>query len=386
MAQRKTLVFGLTTIVLAGAAWWGWNNFRPAEPATPKKQQQVPVKVAKATLGEIPLLLEIVGRAEAYESVLLKSRIDGQVASVAYVEGQHVKRGDALVQLDPNDFAAKLAQAEANLARSQALQAKSKADVERYVALKAKGFVSEEKINEFRTAEAAAAAAVKADSAAAELARLQLSYATLRAPFDGVVGARLVFPGSAIKTNDTVVAVVNRIQPLYITFSVPEKHLPKLRQSLSNAPITVNVSLPGNKEQSFPATAKFIDNAVDPATGTIQVKAILDNKNEKLTPGQFLNVSLTLEKRQDAVLIPSESVQQGADGNFVYAVKADNTAELRKIVVLATHRGMAAIASGVAADDTVVTDGQLRLTPGAAIKIKSPENAAPQPVAPAASR
>ena len=389
MSKRKTLPLSLLAITLAVAGYWFWAAPKADPAGAAKAAPPIPVTVARARLGEVPVLLDVVGRAEAYESVALKSRLDGQVTSVSYLEGQHVKQGDVLLRLDPGDFNARVLQAEANLAKDEALLAKSHADVERYVALKARGFVSEEKVNELRTTEAAAAATAKADRAALELARLQLSYTTVRAPFAGVVGARLVFPGSAVKINDTLLAVVNRIQPLYVTFSMPEKHLPTLRRAMAAGPLKVLIRLPGNKEQVFEGTTRFIDNTVDATTGTILMKAVLDNRDEKLTAGQFLNVSMTLDKLSDVVLVPAEAIQQGAEGNFLYAVKADNTVEPRKIEILASYRGMVAIGKGVAADETVVTDGQLRLSPGATVQAKSAEakpSAPPQaPTAAAAS-
>lgn len=382
--RKKTLILGSVALALVLGGYAYWSSRGSPEP-TKKAPPPVPVTATKAVTGDVPVLLEVVGRAEAYESVSLKSRVDGQVLSVAYTEGQHVRQGDVLIRLDPNDFNARLAQAEANLHRDEALLAKSRADVQRYISLKERGFVSEEKINEFRTAEAAATASVKADQAAVDLARLQLSYTTIRAPFAGVVGTRLVFPGSAVKTNDTVLAVVNRLQPLYVTFSVPEKHLARLRQSLSAGTMPVTVRVPGGKSEAFEGKVRFIDNAVDAATGTIQMKALLDNAQEALTPGQFLNVSMTLEQLSGSVLVPAEAVQQGADGNFVYVVKADNTVELRKVTVQTLYRGQAAIASGVASDETVVTDGQLRLNQGATVVIKTPQGKGEAGKAPAAA-
>lgn len=386
MKNSSRLVLATAIAALAGGGYWYANTSKANSTPQPKVAAPVPVAVATAQTGEMPILFGTVGRAEAYEGVTLKSRIDGQVLSVAYTEGQQVKQGDVLIRLDPADFNAKAMQAEALLAKDQAQLSKAHADVERYLALKAKGFVSDEKVNEIRTSEAAAAATVQADKAALELARLQLSYATIRAPFSGVIGARLVFPGSSVKTNDTALAVVNRVNPLYVTFSVPEKLLPKLRLAMSQGPMKVQVNLPGNKEQKLEGTAKFIDNAVDAANGTILMKAILDNKDGKLTPGQFLNVGMTLDKLADAVLIPNEAIQQGADGNFLYVVKPDNTAEVRKIEVISTYQGMSAITQGIAAGDKVVTDGQLRLTPGATIKARQEKTAeAASPATPAAA-
>lgn len=336
----------------------------------PKTPAPVPVIVSQAAQGEMPVLLDVVGRAEAYEGVSLKSRVDGQVLAVEYLEGQPVKQGEVLVRLDPADFQARVMQAEAMLARDQALHAKAQTDLDRYLGLKGRGFVSEEKVNEMRTNLAAAAATLKADSAALELARLQLAYTTIRAPFAGVVGARLVFPGSAVKTNDTVLAVVNRTHPLYVTFTVPERHLAALRIGMKGGGMPVQVSLPGVKSARYEAKARFIDNAVDSTTGAIQIKAVMDNRQAGLVPGQFVNVSLVLEKLEKAVLVPNEAVQQGADGQFLYVIKTDGTAEMRKIRVLASYREQSAIADGVNVGESVVVDGQLRLTPGASVLAK----------------
>lgn len=352
-----------------GGLWFGQQ--KATEKPVAKAAGPVPVLLAQAKAGEMPVLLNVVGRAEAYEGVTLKSRIDGQVLAVDYTEGRAVKAGEVLLRLDPADWQAKAAQAEAVVARDQAQWAKAQADLERYIGLKAKGFVSDEKVNEVRTNVAAAAATLKADQAALELARLQLSYTVIRAPFAGVVGARLVFPGSAVKTNDTALAVVNRVHPLFVTFTVPERHLPLLRGAMKAGAMPVQVSLPGSKSALLEGKAKFIDNAVDVATGTIQMKAVVDNRDGQLTPGQFLNISMVLETLRAAVLIPNEAVQQGNDGNFLYVAKQDETVEVRKIQVLTTHRGYSAIGQGLAAGETVVTDGQLRLTPGARIRARS---------------
>ena len=367
----------LVAIALLAGAYGLWTTRSTPAPARNKAAPPVPVIVAPALRGEMPIQVNVVGRAEAYEGVTVKSRIDGQVLNVAYTEGQAVKQGDVLLRLDPADLEARLAQAEAVVTRDQAQLAKARADLERYLGLKARGFVSDEKVNEIRTNEAAAAATLKADQAALELARLQLSYTSIRAPFSGIVGARLVFPGSTVKTNDTALAVVNRIDPLYVTFAVPERHLEHLRQALNKGPLPVRLTLPGNPHTGFDAKARFIDNAVDATTGTIQMKAVLDNRQARLTPGQFLNVSLVLDQVRDAVLVPNEAVQQGAGGHFLYVVKADDTVEVRQLAGLASHQGRTAIARGVAAGEMVVTDGQLRLTPGAMVKAKPAGEAAP---------
>lgn len=366
-------------VAIAGAVYWYQTSRTSSTTNMAKKPPPVPVTVAKASVADIPVLLDVVGRAEAYESVTLKARLDGQVAAAPFTEGQHVRQGDVLIRLDPGDFEARLLQAEANLAKDEAQLAKARADVERYIALKERGFVSEEKVNELRTAETAAAATVKADRAAVDLARRQLSYTVIRAPFAGVVGARLVFTGSAVKVNETLLAVVNRVQPLYVTFAVPEKHLPRLRRAMAGGDMRARVTIPGDKEQQFEATVRFLDNAVDASTGTIQLKGVLENREERLTPGQFLNVSISLETLVKSVVVPAEAVQQGPEGNFLFVVRQDNTVETRKIEVLANNRGLAAIGKGVEEGETVVTDGQLRLTPGALVQPKPTQQEATKP-------
>lgn len=334
------------------------------------EQPPVPVTAAKAIAKDIPVSLQVVGRAEAFESVTIKSRVDGQVAAVLFTEGQHVNQGDVLIRLDPTDFAARLQQAEATAARDEALIAKTRADTARYTALKERNFVSEEKVNDIRTNEAAATANLRASKAAAEVARLQLSYATIRAPITGVVGARLVFPGSAVKANDVTLAIVNRVRPLLVTFALPEKHLPQLRAGRQAGELKVDIAEPGNAPKHFDGTVRFIDNAVDASTGTIQLKAELPNQDETLTPGQFLNVTLILDTLKQAVSVPSSAVQQGADGNYLYVIKEDASVELRRVEAVATDNGLTAIRGDVQAGDTVVTDGHLRLVPGAKVKVR----------------
>lgn len=369
MSRTRAILLMVAVLAAGGGAAW---YFSKAEaPAAGKKGQTppaVPVKLAKAVVRDMPLRLDITGRTEAYETVTLKSRVDGQVHSVTFTEGQHVRQGDVLLRLDPADLQARQNQAEANLARSQAQAAKARADVERYVALREKGFVSEEKVAEMRTTAAATEATAKADAAAAELARLQSSYTVVKAPFAGVIGAKLVFPGAAVKVNETTLAVINRVRPLYVGFAVPEKYLPLLQAGMrtGSKAMKASIAIPGGG--AWEGEVRFLDNGVDVATGTIQLKAVLPNADEKLAPGQFVSVSLVLDTLKDAVVIPAEAVQQNAEGSFLFVAKEDNTVEMRKIRVASTQQQFAMIADGLAAGETVVTEGHLRLTPGARVR------------------
>ena len=369
MTKTRSVLLIAAVLAASGAATWYFT--KTEGPAAGKKGQTppaVPVKLAKAVVQDMPLRLEITGRTEAYETVTLKSRVDGQVLGVTFTEGQHVRQGDVLLRLDPADFQAKLSQAEANQAKSQAQLAKARADVERYIVLRAKGFVSEEKVSEMRTGAAAAEATARADAAAVELARLQLSYATIKAPFAGVVGAKLVFPGAAVKVNETTLAVVNRVRPLYVGFAVPEKYLPLLKAGMGSAKKSMKAAISLPDGSAWQGDVRFLDNGVDVATGTIQLKAVVSNDDEKLAPGQFVGVSLVLDTLKDAVVIPAEAVQQGAGGSFLFVAKDDSTVEIRKIRIASVQKQFAIVAEGLAGGETVVTEGHLRLTPGARIK------------------
>lgn len=368
--MNRTLTLAVVVVVAAGVGGWFYLDRETASAAKKRPgAPEVPVLMARAELTDVALTLELTGRTAAFESVTVKARIDGQVLAVPFTDGQRVRRGDVLVRLDPGDLDARLRQAEATLARDRAQQAKAQADLDRYTALKAKGFVSDASVADMRTALATSTATLKADQAAADLARLQVGYTTVTAPFDGIVGARLVYPGSAVKANDTALALVNRVRPLHVNFAVAEKHLPRLDAAVGRGrqAIPAAVRLPGATEP-LSAEVRFLDNAVDPSTGTIQMKAVLANDDERLAPGQFVDVSLPLELMRQVVTVPAEAIQQGPEGPFVYVVQADGTVQLRKVAVAATQKRTAVIAQGVAAGDTVVVDGQLRLVPGARVR------------------
>ncbi|TRZ89721.1 MAG: efflux RND transporter periplasmic adaptor subunit [Rhodocyclaceae bacterium] len=380
----------LIAAVLAAGGTAAWYFTKPESSVAGKKgpaAPAVPVRLAKATVRDMPLRLEITGRTEAYETVTVKSRVDGQVLGVAFTEGQPVRQGDVLLRLDAADFQARLNQAEANQARSQAQSAKARADVERYVALRAKGFVSEEKVGEMRTAAAAAESTSRADAAAVELARLQLSYTTIKAPFAGVVGAKLVFPGTAVKVNETALAVVNRVRPLYVGFAVPEKYLPLLKAGMDSGKKSMKATISLPDGSSWEGLVRFLDNSVDIATGTIQLKAVVPNHDENLAPGQFVAVSLVLDTLRESVVIPAEAVQQGVQGSFVFVAREDGNVDIRKIRVTSVQQQLVIVGDGLAGGETVVTEGQLRLTAGARVKSAdvAAEGTAGKPGAPAAS-
>lgn len=357
MKKLSLLIFA---VLAAGATLY--SLYRPVAANDPALLA-VPVLTARAETRDLPVVLNLSGRAEAYESVTLKSRVDGQVLTVPFTEGQHVKKGQLLVQLDPADFQARLHQAEAGLL-------KARSDERRYTDLRARGFVSEAQMVDVK-------AAAEAQAAAAELARLQLSYATIRAPFDGIIGARLVSPGTGVKTNDTALATVNRIRPLQVSFAVPEKYLADLLAARRDGTLKARLAVPGPGGESYQGEVRFLDNGVDRTTGTLQAKVLLDNGNEALLPGQFLNVSLTLKILGQAVTVPTEAIQQGQEGDYVFVVQPDQSVAVRPVTTGSGYQGITAISQGLSPGETVVTEGQLRLVPGARVQPQSAAVPAP---------
>lgn len=356
----------LLSLGLAGGVYYRHDSGTGKAAGKGRDAAPVPVTVAPVVMRDVPQRLEAVGRGMAFETVSLKSRVDGQVAAVPFGEGQQVQPGDILIRLDPADFEARLQQARANLARDEAQLVKARADVERQVALRQSGFVSEEKVGEVRASLQAAEAAVRADQAALDLARLQLAYTTIRAPIAGVAGAKLVFPGAGVKANDTDLVIINRIRPLHVTFSVPERHLPQLRAAMQQGGLSAHIKAGG---YATTGSITFMDSTVDSATGTIQLKALVANDDEALAPGQFVQVALVTGTWKNIATVPAEAVQQGPDGSFVFVVGPDQGIELRKVSLIDRRQDLAVVGSGVVAGESVVTDGHLRLTPKSKVMV-----------------
>lgn len=378
MIKRWSVVGAIAFLgLLAGGAYYyqkgqsaGANAAKAA--TAPAQARGVPVLVAAVEQRSIPLKLNVIGRTEAFSSVTMRSRIDGQITSVNYSAGQHVKKGQVMVTLDPRALQAQVLQGEANLARDVAQLNKAKGDLDRNNDLLSKGFISAAQIEVFKSVVDTLAATVKADQAALELARVNLSYTSISAPMDGVAGAVLMFPGGSVKANDTPLVLINQVQPVYITFSVPEGQLREINAQRSTRKMQVEVRMPNDRAPAVAGDLAFVDNAVDATTGTIQMKAQVANKDERFTPGQFVEVAMTLRDMADALLIPSEALQAGPDGNFVYVARADQTAEMRKVQTMSVGPGRLMVEKGLNPGEKVITDGQLRLTPGARYEVRAP--------------
>lgn len=324
-----------------------------------------------AVQKDVPLQIKAIGTVEAYVTVAVKSQVNGELADVFFREGQDVRKGDRLFRIDPRPFEAALRQAEAALARDLAQAKNAELEAQRYTALAEKGFVSKQEYDRARTNFEALAAAVKADEAAVETARLQLAYTTITSPIDGRTGSILVKQGNVIKENDTQLVTINQIAPINVAFSVPEQDLAAVKKHRAAGGLTVEASASPGGMRAAAGSLTFIDNAVNTATGTILLKATFPNRDRMLWPGQFVDVALTLATEKGRVVVPSSAVQTGQEGPYVFVVKQDMTAEYRPVKTARTFDRLAVIESGVAAGETVVTDGQLRLTPGAKVEIKN---------------
>ena len=339
--------------------------------AEPPKKPVVPVTVAAVVQKTVPVQILAIGNVEAYSTVGVKAQVGGQLLHVHFREGQEVKKGDLLFTIDPRPFEATLRQAEANLSKDSAQLENARVEVGRYADLVKKGYVAQQQYDQIRTNFATLEAAVEADRALVENARLQLKYCYIYSPITGRTGSLIANEGNVIKANaDTSIVVVNQVQPIYVTFSVPEQYLGEIRKYMGGG--TLKVEAFPSKGDKNPAVGRiaFIENVVDTATGTIKLKGSFDNRDKRLWPGQFIHVVLTLTVQNNAVVAPTEAVQTGQQGQFVFVVKDDLTAEVRPVVVSRTSGGESVIEKGLTPDEKVVTDGQIRLMPGAKMVIK----------------
>ena len=359
------------TAAALGVTYLG-KETRANEPKAAKGPAAVPVLVAVVLQQTVPVRMQAIGNVEAYATVAVKARVDGQIVQVGFKEGEEVKKGQVLFRIDPRPFEAALRQAEANFLRDTAQKDQARSQERRYQELLQKNFVSKEAYAQIRTNAETAQAVSLASKAALDNARLNLEYCTIRSPIEGFPGKIQIQMGNLVKANDTnSLVVVNQVHPIYVNFSVPEQRLPDVRKHMAAGPLAVEALQPGSPKSSATGRLVFVDNAVDPSTGTIRLRALFQNKENALWPGQFVNLGITLYEQKDAILIPSKSVQTGPDGQYVFVVKPDMTTEVRAVSVERTEGDNAVIGKGLRKGEQVVTQGQLRLGPGARVSIKS---------------
>ena len=351
----------VAAVALAGAVACGGEKAAPPRPP-------VPVAVGEARRETAPLELAAVGTVEAKSTVDVRSRVGGELMRVHFQEGDEVRRGDVLFTIDQRPFQTALAEADARLARDRVLADNAARQAARYAELVEKDFVTKEQYDAAEAEARSQKASLAGDEAAVAEARLQLSYTTIRAPFDGRAGALLAHRGANVKANDDTMVVLHQMAPIDVRFPVPQQHLGDVRRRAAAGELTVQVRTSGSGARTGALT--FVDNAIDPTTGTILLKATLDNRDRALWPGELVNVVLDLGNEQ-AVVAPESAVQSGQQGDYVFVVKPDQTVESRPVKVARTVGERVVIAEGLEGGETLVTDGQLRLVPGAKVTIKA---------------
>jgi multidrug efflux system membrane fusion protein len=348
----------------------------PSRPGGRARGETVPVLVATAVQKNVPIQIRAVGNVEPYSTVSIKSQVTGVIYKIHFKEGDDVKKSQLLFTIDPRPFEAALKQAEANLARDVAQLNNSREQVKRYAELVDKQYVSREQYDQIRTNADAAEAVVEADRAAVDNAKVQLSYCFIYSPVTGRVGSYLVNEGNLVRVNDGApLVVINQVSPIFVSFAVPEQHLTELKRHMGSDQLRIDAFFPSDEGRPELGRLEFIDNAVDRSTGTVRLKGVFTNGERRLWPGQFINVALTLSTQGGAVVIPSESIQVGPEGQQVFVVTEDKRVEQRLVTVGQTQQGESVITKGLAAGEMVVREGQFLLGPGARVDIKDPAKA-----------
>ncbi|HWZ44223.1 MAG TPA: efflux RND transporter periplasmic adaptor subunit [Candidatus Saccharimonadales bacterium] len=336
-----------------------------------KQAPAAPVTVTMVASRTVPLQLQAIGNVEAISTVSIKPQISGQLMGVHFQDGDFVKKGQLLFTIDRAPFEADLRHAEGMLARDLAQTENARLDAERYKDLGREGVVSRQQVEATAAAYNALAAAAAADKAAVETAKINLAYTTIYSPIHGRTGNVAVKAGNLVKANDVPVLVaINQIEPIYVSFAIPEQQLAELKKYSAGKVLTVHASLQGSGQQ-FDGKLSFIDNAVDLTTGTIKLKATFDNRQHALWPGQFVDCSLTLTSQTNAIVVPNAALQTGQSGTYVYVVDQDLTARIQPVKVARTLGDDTVIASGLQPGQRVVTDGQLQVLPGNKVSIKN---------------
>jgi multidrug efflux system membrane fusion protein len=373
--SRKLIVMA-GAVLAAGLAAWLIASHEQKASAAPEagqgRQDAVPVFAAQAKAEDVPIILRGLGSVQAYNTVSVKSRVDGNIVQVAYKEGQFVHAGDLLIQLDPRPFQAALDQAVANQAKDQANFDNARRDLARDAAIVGANLaVTQQQYDTQKALVASDEATVESDKAQAEAARVNLDYAAIRSPIDGRTGARLVDIGNLVQASAaTTLVVVTQMKPIFVTFSVSGTDLTRTREAITRHELTVAAFDADDQKQLADGKLTLVNNQVDQATGMVTLKATFANDNEVLWPGAFVNAHLILDTVKNGVTVPSAAVQMGPKGAFVYLIKDDSTADVRPVTVTQIENNTALIGTGLQVNDKVVISGQNRLYPGVKVAMQ----------------
>ena len=379
MSRRRWVLLAAGAFALVLIAWL-LSPGRSRTLAAPQAGSPgIAIDVATATRADVPVYFEGLGTVQAFYTVKITARVDGELQRVAFVEGQTLKRGDLLAQIDPRPFQAALDEAIATQAKDNAQLANAKQDLERYMVLAPQDLASKQTVDTQRALVAQLEAQLKADQAAIENARTQLSYTTITSPINGRTGIRLVDPGNIVHASDTTgIVVMTQLQPIAVIFTLPEASLEELSDAMRAGPVSVAALSQGAGKELDRGTVSLIDNQIDQTTGTIRVKAIFPNPSQRLWPGQFVNARVHLRTVHNAVTIPPAALQRGPNGPFVYVVKSDSTVDMRSVTVSGNTEQTVLVESGLEAGERVAVSNIYRLQPGIRVRVSE---AAPARVA-----
>ena len=372
MSRKRVVIAALATIVAVAGAALGLDQVSSAQtpPAASAAPPAVPVAAQSVARGDVPIYLRGIGYVQAYNTVIVHSQIQGQITEIAFTEGQTVHAGDLLAQIDPRPYQAQLDQATANRDRDQAQLANAQLDLQRYLPLLAKQFATPQQVDTQKAQVAQLEAAVKADEAAIESAQVQLGYTRITSPIDGVTGIRGIDAGNIIHPTDpNGLVVVTQLQPISAVFTLPETDLPQIQQQMAKGPLTVIAMSQDGKTPLDQGTLEVLDNQIAQANGAVRLKAKFPNPENRLWPGELVNIRLLIETRPDALTIAAPAVQQGPQGAYVYVIKPDHTVESRPVHVAQIGNLRAVIDAGLSAGEEVVVAGQSRLQPGSRVTI-----------------
>src|SRR5579884_4011350 len=330
------------------------------------------VVLATVEQRDVPVQVRAIGNVEAYRTVQVRSMVNGQIDKVLFKEGQDVREGQLLFQLDKRPFEADLDKAIGTMRHDEATAAQSELQAKRYTELEQQGVISKEQADQFRAQAKADASAVYADKAAVDAARVQLAYTDIAAPIDARTGAVMIHKGNLVKANDTPYLVqLNQVAPIYVTFSIPETDLAEVRQFAASRQLRVFATPKGQNTTPVEGDLTFIDNGVDMTTGTVKLKATFTNKDRRLWPGEFADVVLNLSTRKNAILVPTKAVQSGQQGDYVYVVTPQNTAESRNVQPAGTYQNMTIVTAGVQPGEKVITEGLIRVAPNSKVVVEN---------------
>jgi multidrug efflux system membrane fusion protein len=385
IVSKSSAATVLVVLLVVCGGYYVYEQTGHDKAAATTARPAVPVTVAVSEARDVPIFVRGLGNVQAFKTVAVKTRVDGQIVKIDFQEGQEVKEGDPLFQIDPRPFQAMLDQARANKTKDEAQLEGAQLDLERYGKLIGSGFQSRQSYDQQKATVDSLKGAIAADQASVDTAKLNLAYSLIRAPIDGRTGQRLIDLGNLVQTSQgTTLVTITQVKPIFVNFTIPQFANHNLRKNQAKEPLTVYAYSADDSYKLAEGKITLVDNQIDTATGTLRLKGEFANADETLWPGEFVAVRLQIAMRKGAITVPERAVMQGAQGSYAYVIKADNTAERRPLEIEATEDGIAIVGKGIALGETVVVDGQYRLTAGSNVRIDQPAAGTPAPAKSAA--